>query len=55
MLKSRTRRRLASAALVALGGVAIFLAPEMWMGVLLLLIGVALEVAGIALERHPPE
>lgn len=54
MLKSRTPRRLAAAALIALGGVLIFLAPEMWMGVLLLVIGVALELAGIALERRPP-
>lgn len=54
MLKSRTSRRLASAVLLVMGGVVIFLAPEMWMGVLLLLIGVALEVAGIALERRPP-
>ena len=55
MLKSRVPRRLAAAALVVFGGVLIFLAPEMWMGVLLLLIGVALEAAGIALERRPPE
>lgn len=50
MLRKRSRRTLALI-LVVLGGVLIFLAPEMWTGVLLLALGVAIEVAGIALER----
>lgn len=54
MLKSRRTRSIAAAALIVLGGVLIFLAPEMWLGALLLALGVALEVAGIALERRPP-
>jgi hypothetical protein len=51
MLKNRTARRFAAGALIALGAVLMFLATEVWVGVLLLLSGLALEVAGIALER----
>lgn len=54
MLRSRTTRRITSGVFVVLGGVLIFLAPEMWLGVVLLLIGAVLEVAGVALERRPP-
>lgn len=50
MLTKRSRRFLA-AFLVVLGGVLILLAPEMWVGVVLLVLGVAIELAGIALER----
>lgn len=50
MLTKRSRRFLA-ALLVVLGGVLILLAPEMWVGVVLLVLGVAIELAGIALER----
>ena len=52
MLRNRTSRRLTAGALIALGAVLMFLATEVWMGVLLLLLGLALEVAGIALERR---
>jgi hypothetical protein len=38
--------------LVVFGGVLIFLAPEVWVGVLLLVLGAAVELAGIALERR---
>ncbi|MFP5403629.1 MAG: hypothetical protein ACLGG2_02950 [Gammaproteobacteria bacterium] len=51
MLRNRTSRRLAAGALIALGAVLMFFATEVWMGVMLLLLGLALEVAGIALER----
>jgi hypothetical protein len=37
--------------LVVLGGIMIFFATEAWAGVVLLALGVALEVAGIALKR----
>lgn len=37
--------------LVVLGGVLMVLAPEMWVGIVLLALGVAVELAGIALER----
>ena len=50
MLNKRSRRILAGF-LVGLGGVLLFLAPEMWAGLLLLVLGVLIELAGIALER----
>ena len=37
--------------LVVLGGVLMALAPEMWVGLILLALGVVIELAGIALER----
>jgi len=48
--KQRTRRGLAIF-LVVLGGVLMYLAPEMWAGLVLLVLGVIIELAGIALER----
>lgn len=50
MLKRRPRRILAGF-LVVLGGVLLLLAPEMWAGLVLLVLGVVIELAGIALER----
>lgn len=50
MVSKRSRRALAGF-LVVLGGVLLFLAPEMWFGVVLLALGVLIELAGIALER----
>jgi apolipoprotein N-acyltransferase len=48
----RTRRAL-SLTLVVLGGVLLFLAPEdIWIGVLLVALGLALEIVG-ALVGHP--
>jgi hypothetical protein len=48
----RTRRAL-SLGLVALGGVLLFLAPEdIWIGVLLMALGLALEIIG-AILGHP--
>jgi drug/metabolite transporter (DMT)-like permease len=52
MLRKRRPRRVLATFLVVLGGVLIFLAPEMWAGVLLLVLGGAVELAGIALERR---
>ncbi|HWR77672.1 MAG TPA: hypothetical protein VN283_10750 [Thiobacillus sp.] len=37
--------------LVVLGGVLMYLAPEMWAGLVVLVLGVVVELAGIALER----
>ena len=51
MLRKRRSRRVVAMFLVILGGVLIFLAPEVWMGVLLLVLGVVIELAGIALEH----
>lgn len=51
MLKSRHRRKLAIA-LVVLGGILMFLAPDKyWLGGVLLALGVVLELVGITLER----
>lgn len=52
MLKNRRSRRAVAILLVVLGGVLIFLAPEMWLGLVLLVLGAAVELAGIALERR---
>lgn len=37
--------------MVVLGAILMFLAPEAWPGALVLILGVALELAGIALEH----
>lgn len=50
MLKRRTRRVLA-VLLMVLGGVLMYLVPEVWTGLALLALGVLIELAGIALER----
>ena len=54
--KTHIRRPLA-ALLVIVGAAMIFLAPETWAGALLLVLGVLIEVAGIAIKRkdrqHP--
>jgi hypothetical protein len=48
----RTRRRL-SLALLALGGLLLFLAPDdIWIGGLLLALGVALEIIGALMHRR---
>lgn len=51
MVKNRRSRRVLALFMVILGGVLIFLAPEMWLGLVLLALGVGVELAGIALER----
>jgi hypothetical protein len=52
MLKSRHRRKLAIA-LVILGGVLMFFAPDKyWVGGVLLALGVVVELVGITLERQ---
>ncbi|MGK2953536.1 MAG: hypothetical protein ACSLEZ_14295 [Thiobacillus sp.] len=51
MLKKRRSRRVLAIVLVVVGGVLMALAPEMWIGLLLLALGVLIELAGIALER----
>lgn len=52
MLKKRRSRRVLAIVLVVVGGVLMALAPEMWIGLLLLALGVLIELAGIALERE---
>jgi len=51
MLRKWRARRALAGILVVLGGVLMALAPEMWVGLILLALGVAIELAGIALEH----
>ena len=51
MLRKRRSRRVVAMVLVVLGGVMMYLAPEMWVGGVLFVLGVIVELAGIALER----
>ncbi|MGE5722276.1 MAG: hypothetical protein ACM3YM_07420 [Sphingomonadales bacterium] len=48
---SKRSRRVLAIFLVVLGGVLLFLAPEIWAGLVVLALGVLIELAGIALER----
>lgn len=52
MLRSRSSRRALAVFLVVLGGVLMALAPEIWAGLAVLVLGVAVELVGIALERQ---
>ena len=52
MLKNTRSRRALAVALIILGGVLMYLAPEIWAGVAVLALGVLLEFAGIMLERR---
>lgn len=52
MIRNKRLRRAAGAVLVVAGGVLIWLAPEVMAGVILLAAGIALEIAGITLERR---
>ena len=52
MLRKRRSRRTLAMILVILGGVLMAMAPEIWAGLVVLVLGVALELAGIALERQ---
>lgn len=49
MVKNIRTRRTSAATLVALGAILMLIAPEIWAGLLLLILGVVLELAGIAL------
>lgn len=50
-MSSKRSRRILAGFLVGLGGVLIFLAPEIWAGLVVLALGVVVELAGIALEH----
>lgn len=52
MLKKRGLRRSVGVALVVAGGLMMWLATETMVGVALLAAAVALEIAGLALERR---
>jgi hypothetical protein len=45
-------RRVVAAVLIAFGAVLMFAAPETRSGLVVILLGVAIELAGIALERR---
>lgn len=51
MLTRTHIRRPVAGLLVALGGIALFLAPETWPGVALLVAGIAIELIGISLKK----
>lgn len=46
------RRRFFAAMLMVVGAVAMFAAPETWTGLLLLVLGVAIELAGMVLGHR---
>lgn len=52
MKRTLSIRRSLAIALIALGAALMFLAPETWAGLALLVAGVALELAGIALRKR---
>jgi drug/metabolite transporter (DMT)-like permease len=52
MLRKPHIRRPLAALLVILGAALLFLAPETWAGILLLILGVLLEVTGIAIKHR---
>lgn len=51
MIKNLRTRRISAAIMVVLGAVLMLIAPEIWAGLLLLVLGVVLELAGIALAH----
>lgn len=52
MLRKRRSRRVVAGILIVLGGMLMALAPEIWAGLALLVLGVVVELVGIALERE---
>jgi hypothetical protein len=52
LIKHKRLRRALGAVLVVVGGVLMWLASEVWSGAVLLAAGIALEIAGIALEHR---
>lgn len=51
LVRHRRLRRATGIALIGLGALLMWLAPEVVIGLVLLFLGLALEVAGITLER----
>ena len=52
MIRHTRARRASAVIIVVLGAMLMLLAPEAWPGALLLVLGVALELLGIALEHR---
>ena len=55
MLKKPALRRAVAVLLLALGALLLFLAPETWVGILLLVLGVSVELIGMALKHRSEE
>jgi len=51
MIKNPRIRRASAVVMVVLGAILMLFAPEGWLGALLLIFGVVLELVGIALEH----
>ncbi len=51
MIRNQRIRRAVAAIMIVLGAILMFLAAEPWPGALLFVLGILLELAGIALER----
>jgi membrane-bound ClpP family serine protease len=52
MIRNSRIRRVSAIIMVVLGAILMLLAPEVWQGALLLVLGVVLELLGIALEHR---
>jgi hypothetical protein len=52
LIRNKRLRRIAGITLVIAGGLLMWLAPEVMVGVVLLAAGVALEIAGITFDRR---
>jgi hypothetical protein len=52
MIKYPRIRRATAVSMMILGAILMFLAPKVWWGVLLFVLGAAVELIGIALERR---
>lgn len=51
MIRNRKKRRAVAAVLLVLGAVLMWFAPEVWWGLLLFAVGIALELVGITFEH----
>lgn len=54
MLKKKSTRRFLSVLLILIGATLIFLATQAWVGVVLVVLGITIELVGIAI-RHGQE
>jgi hypothetical protein len=52
MIRNRLARRVVALSLIGIGAVLMLLAPSVWVGTIPLVLGLLLEVIGIALERN---
>ncbi len=52
MIRNTLARRVVALSLIGIGAVLMLLAPPVWVGIIPLVLGLLLEVIGIALERN---